>query len=89
MFKDDSLIPTDRKFRWLRVQHILERETDATHSISMIRLLEMLNEEKESDRRTLYDDIRDLEQIGTKIRIDKSVRPPRLSVEERIFPCPN
>ena len=85
MFKDNDNIPTDRKFRMLRVQHILERETDATHSIDMTRLIELLNEKNESDRRTLYDDVRDLESIGTKVKIDKSVRPPRLSVEERTF----
>ena len=84
-FKDDIMFPTDRKFRVLRVKHILERETDANHSITMTRLLELLNEESESDRRTLYEDIRDLEEIGTKIKIDKSVRPPHLSVEERTF----
>ena len=84
-FKDDIIFPTDRKFRVLRVKHILERETDANHSITMTRLLELLGEEKESDRRTLYDDIRDLEAVGTKIKIDKSHRPPSLSVEERTF----
>ena len=31
-FKDDIIFPTDRKFRVLRVKHILERETDANHS---------------------------------------------------------
>ena len=85
MFKDDVFFPTDRKFRLLRVKHILERETDANHSITMTRLLELLNEESESDRRTLYDDVRDLEALGTKIKIDKSHRPPSLSVEERTF----
>ncbi len=85
MFKDDVFFPTDRKFRLLRVKYILERETDANHSITMTRLLELLGEEKESDRRTLYDDIRDLEAVGTKIKIDKSHRPPSLSVEERTF----
>lgn len=84
-FKDDIIIPTDRKFRVLRVKHILERETDANHSITMTRLLELLNEESESDRRTLYDDVRDLEALGTKVKIDKSHRPPSLSVEERTF----
>ena len=84
-FKDDTLIPTDRKFRLIRVKRILERETDANHSITMTRLLELLNEESESDRRTLYDDVRDLEALGTKVRIDKSHRPPSLSVEERTF----
>ena len=85
MFKDDVFFPSDRKFRLLRVKHILERETDADHSITMTRLLELLGEEKESDRRTLYDDIRDLEALGTKVKIDKSHRPPSLSVEERTF----
>ncbi len=85
MFKDDGFIPLDRKFRVLRVKRILERETDANHSITMTQLLELLNEESESDRSTLYDDIRDLEEIGTKVKIDKSVRPPRLSVEKRTF----
>ncbi len=84
-FKDDAIIPPDRKFRLLRVKHILERETDAAHSITMTRLLELLNEENESDRRTLYEDVRDLEALGTKIKIDKSHRPPSLSVEERFF----
>ena len=83
--KDDALIRSDRKFRLIRVKRILERETDANHSITMTRLLELLNEENESDRRTLYDDVRDLEALGTKVKIDKSVRPPRLSVEERTF----
>ena len=84
-FKDDVFFPSDRKFRLLRVKHILERETDANHSITMTRLLELLNEESESDRRTLYDDVRDLEALGTKVKIDKSHRPPSLSVEERTF----
>ncbi len=51
----------------------------------MTRLLELLEEESESDRRTLYDDVRDLEYMGTKVKIDKSHRPPSLSVEERAF----
>ena len=81
----DEMLPTDRKFRMLRVKRILERETDSKHSITMTRLLELLNEESESDRRTLYDDVRDLEYMGTKVKIDKSHRPPSLSVEERTF----
>ena len=79
-----TLLPT-RKFRMLRVKQILEQETDKNHSITMTRLLELLGEEKESDRRTLYDDVRDLEALGTKVKIDKSHRPPSLSVEERTF----
>ncbi len=81
----DEMLPTDRKFRMLRVKRILERETDSEHSITMTRLLELLEEESESDRRTLYDDVRDLEYMGPKVKIDKSHRPPSLSVEERTF----
>jgi predicted DNA-binding transcriptional regulator YafY len=81
----DEMLPNDRKFRMLRVKRILERETDSEHSITMTRLLELLEEESESDRRTLYDDIRDLEYLGTEVKIDKSVRPPHLSVVKRQF----
>lgn len=79
-----TLLP-NRKFRMLRVKQILENETDADHSITMTQLLEFLNEETESDRRTLYDDIRDLEHLGTKVKISKGYTPPRLNVVERQF----
>ena len=80
----NKLLPT-RKFRMLRVKQILEDETDSRHSITMTRLLELLNENSESDRRTLYEDIRDLEYLGTKVKIDKSKTPPHLNVTEREF----
>lgn len=79
-----SLLP-DRKFRMLRVKQILERETDASHSITMTQLLELMNEESDKDRRTLYEDVRDLEYLGTKVKISKGYAPPRLNVEERLF----
>ena len=63
-----SLLP-DRKFRMLRVKQILERETDASHSITMTQLSELMNEESDKDRRTLYEDVRDLEHLGTKVKI--------------------
>ena len=44
-----SLLP-DRKFRMLRVKHILENETDSAHSITMAQLLELLNEESDKCR---------------------------------------
>ena len=74
-----------RKFRMLRVKEILERETDKTHSITMTQLLEMMNSDSDNDRRTLYDDIRDLEYLGTTVKISKGYTPPRLNVEERMF----
>lgn len=79
-----SLLP-DRKFRMLRVKQILESETDASHSITMTQLLELMNEESDKDRRTLYEDVRDLEYLGTKVKISKGYTPPRLNVEERLF----
>jgi predicted DNA-binding transcriptional regulator YafY len=51
----------------------------------MTQLLEFLNDETENDRRTLYEDIRDLEYLGTKVKISKGYAPPRLNVEERLF----
>ena len=81
----DEYLPESRKFRLLRVKHILERETDSEHSITMTRLLELLNDEVGNDRRTLYEDIYDLEYLGTQVLIDKSKRPPRLSVIKRQF----
>ena len=85
MAKKELVLLNDRKFRMLRVKQILERETDKTHSITMTRLLELMNEDVESDRRTLYDDIRKLENLGTKVNIDKSKTPPHLKVTERQF----
>lgn len=75
----------DRKFRMFKVKQILETETDASHYITMSQLLELMDEEKEKDRRTLYEDIRDLENLGTKVKISKGYAPPRLNVEERLF----
>ncbi len=31
-----------------------------------------------NDRRTLYEDIRDIEHLGTKVKISKGYTPPRL-----------
>ena len=69
----------------LRVKQILENETDDSHYITMTQLLEFLNDETENDRRTLYEDIRDLEYLGTTVKISKGYAPPRLNVEERLF----
>ena len=85
MAKQSSTLLMTRKFRMLRVKQILERETDASHFITMTQLLEMLNEDTESDRRTLYDDIKDLKHLGTIVDIKKGYAPPRLSVKERLF----
>lgn len=79
-----SLLP-NRKFRMLRVKQILENETDDSHYITMSQLLEFLNDETKNDRRTLYEDIRDLEYLGTTVKISKGYAPPRLNVEERLF----
>lgn len=78
-------LPKARKFRLLRVKHILESETDSEHSITMARLLELLGDESETDRRTLYEDIYDLEFLGTEVKIDTKTRPPRFSVSKRQF----
>jgi hypothetical protein len=32
-----------------------------------------------NDRRTLYEDIRDIEHLGTKVKISKGYTPPRLN----------
>jgi len=76
---------TLRKFRLLKVKHILESETDTSHSITMGQLIDKLNADVEPDRRVLYDDIRDLAELGTIVKIDKSKTPPHLSVKERLF----
>ena len=78
-------LPDDRKFRMLHVKQILETETDAQHSISMTRLLELLDENMISDRRTLYDDIRSLNALGTQVAIIKGETPPQLKVVKRDF----
>ena len=43
-------------------------------------MLELLEEEIESERRLLYEDIRNLEFLGTEVTIDESKRPTHLSV---------
>ena len=85
MSKQSYTLLQNRKFRMLRVKQILENETDASHYITMTQLLELMNSESENDRRTLYEDIRDLEYLGTKVKISKGYAPPRLNVEERLF----
>lgn len=75
----------DRKFRMLKVKQILETETDRSHHITMTQLVDLMDEEKDKDRRTLWDDIEDIENLGTKVRIDKTHQPWRLNVEERLF----
>ena len=85
MAKQSYRMLPDRKFRMLRVKKILEEETDANHSITMTQLIEMMNDEVETDRRTLYEDIRDLEHLGTVVEIKKGYAPPRLNVKERLF----
>ncbi len=85
MARQSYTLLKDRKFRMFKVKQILETETDASHYITMSQLLELMDEEKEKDRRTLYEDIRDLENLGTKVKISKGYAPPRLNVEERLF----
>lgn len=85
MAKESGRLLLDRKFRMLRVKEILERETDKYHSITMGQLLEFLNEDPDKDRRALYEDIRDLEKLGTVVDIRKGYTPPRLNVKERLF----
>ncbi len=85
MAKQSYTLLPNRKFRMLRVKQILENETDSSHFITMTQLLEFMNDENEIDRRTLYEDIRDLEHLGTKVKISKGYAPPRLNVEKRQF----
>lgn len=85
MAKQSYTLLPNRKFRMLRVKQILENETDSAHYITMTQLLEFLNDENEKDRRTLYDDIKDLKYLGTTVKISKGYAPPRLNVEERLF----
>ena len=85
MPKQSNRLLNDRKFRMLRVKKILEEETDANHYITMTQLIELMNDEVEADRRTLYDDIKNLENLGTVVEIKKGYAPPRLSVKERLF----
>ena len=58
-----SLLP-DRKFRMLRVKHILENETDSAHSITMAQLLELLNEESDKDGDDNNDKPSEFERFG-------------------------
>jgi len=84
MAKQNYLLLPDRKFRMLRVKQILESETDASHSITMTQLLELLNE-IDSDRRTLWQDVEDIAALGTEVVVDKKHQPWRLSVGKRLF----
>jgi len=84
MANDSCSMLTSRKFRMLRVKQILERETDAAHSITMTQLQEMMND-IDYDRRTLWNDIQDIESLGTTVNIDKTHQPWRLNVVKRSF----
>lgn len=85
MAKQSYTLLPNRKFRMLRVKQILENETDSSHFITMTQLIEFMDDEIENDRRTLYEDIRDIEHLGTKVKISKGYTPPRLNVVQRQF----
>lgn len=75
----------NRKFRLLRVKQVLEDETDASHSLTMTQIMELLGKDSDADRRAVYEDVKDLKYLGTIVKVDKSKTPPQLNVEKRTF----
>lgn len=76
------------KIKLLKLWEILKRETDSEHRLSTRELLDKLaNEGIECDRRTLYDDIKVLNEYGYEIMQDRN-RANLYYVEDRSFDIP-
>lgn len=76
------------KIKLLKLWEILKRETDSEHRLSTRELLDKLaGEGIECDRRTLYDDIKVLNEYGYEIMQDRS-RANLYYVEDRNFDIP-
>lgn len=76
------------KIKLLKLWEILKRETDSEHRLSTRELLDKLASEGiECDRRTLYDDIKVLNEYGYEIMQDRS-RANLYYVEDRNFDIP-
>jgi len=60
------------KKRLLELIRILRRQTDADHKLSLPQIIEQLNEAgiRSVDRKTLYDDLRILEEFGINVEYD-------------------
>lgn len=60
------------KKRLLELIRILRRQTDAEHKLSLPQIIEQLNEAgiRSVDRKTLYDDLRILEEFGINVEYD-------------------
>lgn len=76
------------KIKLLKLWEFLKRETDSEHRLSTRELLDKLASEGiECDRRTLYDDIKVLNEYGYEIMQDRS-RANLYYVEDRNFDIP-
>lgn len=59
---------TNNKFKLYRLAQIMLEKTDEEHYITMPEIMDALNEyEITADRKTIYADLRDLEQLGIEV----------------------
>lgn len=80
---------TNQKFKLYRLAQIMLRETDEYHYITMSRILESLEEYGiTADRRSIYADLKDLEQFGIEVEGEKTGNSYHYHVIERQFELP-
>lgn len=80
---------TNQKFKLYRLAQIMLRETDEYHYITMSRILEALEEYGiTADRRSIYTDLKDLEQFGIEVDGEKTGNSYHYHVIGRQFELP-
>lgn len=77
---------TNQKLKLYRLYRIMIKETDAEHGLTMHQILERLAQwQVTTDRKTLYNDLAALQELGLKIQMTRTGNEYYYHVEERPF----
>ena len=80
----------NQKFKLYDLAELMLHRTDETHYLGMSEILKLLEEEYEvtSDRKTIYEDLRELERFGIYVEGEPIGRSFRYHVVQRPFELP-
>ena len=80
---------TNQKFKLYRLAQIMLEQTDDEHYITMPEIMEALGRyEITADRRSIYQDLRDLEELGIEVEGEPAGRGSHYHVVSRPFELP-
>ena len=80
---------TNQKFKLYRLAQIMLEQTDDEHYITMPEIMEALGRyEITADRRSIYQDLRDLEELGIEVEGEPAGRGYHYHVVSRPFELP-